>query len=157
MGQPKLEINAEGVQRLASMGCKIQEIADVFGCSHDTIERRFASELKKGRADLKLSLRQWQLKAAEKGNSVMQIWLGKQLLGQINDVRVLLSEISDEDLSDEVMRRLERRNSLEDGSKDTGSIIEVRPEVFEESTTTTTDSGQELSKAVSIYRGSSEA
>lgn len=31
---------------------------------------------------MKTSLRIWQLETARKGNATMQIWLGKQLLGQ---------------------------------------------------------------------------
>lgn len=38
--------------------------------------------LKKGRADGRSSLRRMQFQTAEKGNPTMQIWLGKQLLGQ---------------------------------------------------------------------------
>ena len=35
---------------------------------------------------MKLRLRQLQFKSAEKGNVVMQIWLGKQILGQSESV-----------------------------------------------------------------------
>lgn len=94
MARPEIEIDANQVEKLARLGCKLNEIADFFGCSHDTIERRFASELIKGRATLRMSLRQWQLKAAEKGNPTMLIWLGKQSLGQIDK---MLNEISGPD------------------------------------------------------------
>lgn len=81
MAKP-LPIDGSLVEKLASIGCKTEEIADHFKCSTDTIQRRFAAELIKGRADLHMSLRRWQLEAARKGNVVMQIWLGKQYLKQ---------------------------------------------------------------------------
>ena len=38
--------------------------------------------IEKGREHAKISLRRMQFKSAEGGNVTMQIWLGKQLLGQ---------------------------------------------------------------------------
>ncbi len=64
------------------MGSPNTEIGAFFSVSADTIERRFAGELAKGRAKGKTKLRQLQWQAAEKGNVTMQIWLGKQLLNQ---------------------------------------------------------------------------
>lgn len=82
MARPKIEIDAEQVEKLAAIGCKVEEMADFFGCSRDTLERRFAAEITKGRANVRISLRRMQIEAAKRGNVVMQIWLGKQILGQ---------------------------------------------------------------------------
>lgn len=82
MARPKLKLDAGTIERLAAIACTTQEIADVLECSPDTIERRFAGCLKKGRATARTSLRRMQWKAAEKGNATLLIWLGKQLLGQ---------------------------------------------------------------------------
>lgn len=78
------DIDADQVEKLAGIGCKTEEIANFFGCSTDTIQRRFAAELIKGRASVRLSLRRWQLEAAKRGNATLLIWLGKQMLGQID-------------------------------------------------------------------------
>lgn len=86
MARPKKEIDPKLVQELAALGCKTTEIAGVMGCSTDTIERRFAAELTKGRENLRISLRRWQLDAAKKGNVAMLIWLGKQMLGQTEKI-----------------------------------------------------------------------
>lgn len=94
-GRPPLEIDASEVRKLASIGCKNEEIADWFGCSVDTITRRFAEELRKGRANVRISLRRIQLRLAEK-NATMAIWLGKQMLGQ-RDTEVLNAELSAKD------------------------------------------------------------
>jgi hypothetical protein len=89
MARPRLNIDPKLVQDLAALGCKASEISIVVGCSADTIEKRFAEQLQKGRENLKISLRRWQLEAAKKGNVAMLIWLGKQMLGQTEKVEQL--------------------------------------------------------------------
>jgi hypothetical protein len=42
--------------------------------------------LLKGRSQGKIRLRQLQLKAAEKGSAAILIWLGKQMLGQTDQI-----------------------------------------------------------------------
>lgn len=91
MARPKKNIDAEEVYKLAKLGCKNEEIAAWFNCTADTIERRFAPELAKGKSEMKMSLRRWQLRAAENGNASLLIWLGKQILGQ-RDNDILSSE-----------------------------------------------------------------
>ena len=87
MARPKkYDINGEEVQKLASYGCTNKEIADFYGCSADLIEKSYSEYLTKGRAEMKMRLRQLQWKSAEKGNVVMQIWLGKQILGQSENI-----------------------------------------------------------------------
>jgi hypothetical protein len=106
MARPQIEIDAAQVEKLAQIGCKNTEIADYFLCSEDTITRRFAEELTKGRADLRMSLRRMQIKSAQAGNVVMLIWLGKQMLGQQDRTIVELSKIPDSEFLQEAERRL---------------------------------------------------
>ena len=83
MARPKkYNINTKQVSKLAKLGCTNKEIADFFGCSADLIEKSYSEFQTKGRAEMKMRLRQLQWKSAEKGAIVMQIWLGKQILGQ---------------------------------------------------------------------------
>jgi len=83
MARPKkYNIDKEQVKKLATLGCTNKEIGDFFGCSADLIEKSYSEFLTKGRAEMKMRLRQLQWKSAEKGNAVMLIWLGKQILGQ---------------------------------------------------------------------------
>lgn len=82
MARPKLEINPDHVREMAAIGCRTVEIAQVLGCSTDTIEGRFSAELNKGRSEGKTKLRRLQWASAENGNATILIWLGKQLLGQ---------------------------------------------------------------------------
>ena len=105
MSRPLIPIDAGEVLKLAQLGCKNEEIASFFSCSEQTITHRFQEELDKGRSDLKISLRRIQIQAAEKGNVVMMIWLGKQLLGQIDRSQIDISKIPDEVFIEEARRR----------------------------------------------------
>ena len=83
MARPtKYNIKGEEVQKLSKFGMTNVEIADFFGCDESVIRKSYSEYLTKGRAEMKLRLRQLQWKSAEKGNAVMLIWLGKQILGQ---------------------------------------------------------------------------
>ena len=83
MARPKkYNIKENEVKKLASYGCSNVEIADFFGCSADLLEKSYSEFLTKGRAEQRIRLRQLQWQSAEKGNVVMQIFLGKNMLGQ---------------------------------------------------------------------------
>jgi hypothetical protein len=82
MSRQKLPIDPQQVEELASILCTMEEIGAVVGCSVDTLERRFADTIKKGRERGKSSLRRIQWKMAQEGSAALAIWLGKQYLGQ---------------------------------------------------------------------------
>jgi len=83
MARPKkYNIDPKQVQKLASLGCTNKEMSEFFGCSADLLEKSFSEYLTKGRAEQRIRLRQLQWKSAEKGNVTMQIFLGKNMLGQ---------------------------------------------------------------------------
>lgn len=83
MARPKkYKITDEEISKLASYGCTNTEIADFYGCDESLIRKSFSDSLLKGRARGKIRLRQLQWQSAEKGNVTMQIFLGKNLLGQ---------------------------------------------------------------------------
>lgn len=106
MGRPVKNIDQAQVEKLAGIGCTLEEMAVVLDCAENTLRRRFGRAIKAGRLNANASLRrtQWQtatgtattktVKVAPDGATVttttegrapsaaMQIWLGKQLLGQ---------------------------------------------------------------------------
>ena len=83
MARPKkYNIDTEEVYKLASYGCSNVEIADFYGCDESLIRKSYSEFLNKGRSDMKIKLRKLQWKSAEKGNVTMQIFLGKNILGQ---------------------------------------------------------------------------
>ena len=93
MARPKkYNIDKKQVQNLARLGCTNIEIAEFFGCSADLIEKSYSEFTTKGRSEQKLRLRQLQWALAEKGNIVMQIFLGKNILGQTDKIETTHSE-----------------------------------------------------------------
>jgi hypothetical protein len=82
MARPPKQIDEKKVEQLAEIGCSEKEIGQLLECSDDLLERRFAGALKKGRAHRNQNLRKLQYESAKRGNITMQIWLGKQWLGQ---------------------------------------------------------------------------
>ena len=72
------------MKNLAKICCTQEEIASVLGCSVKTLQRRkqFNKAYQDGLNDARASLRRLQWKSAASGNITMQIFLGKNLLGQ---------------------------------------------------------------------------
>ena len=81
-GDNKKVIPPEEVFKLAKMWCTMQEIADWFGIPRETLKYNFSDLIAKGRSETKQALRKAQIKNALGGNTSMQIWLGKNILGQ---------------------------------------------------------------------------
>lgn len=93
MGRPKKNLSKEqwaSIDYMCMIHCTGEEIAGVLGMDYDTLNRNckeqknmFISEyIKLHQNGGKMSLRRAQWKSAENGNVTMQIWLGKQWLGQ---------------------------------------------------------------------------
>lgn len=81
-GLRKKIVTPEDVYKLAALGCTDSEIARWFDLAETTLKSNFSEIMAKGREDVKMALRQAQLKLALSGNATMQIWLGKNILGQ---------------------------------------------------------------------------
>ena len=94
MGRPRIEIDKKQFENLCGMQCTLVEIAGFFDCSDDTIENwckreygeTFSEVYKRKSVSGKISLRRQQFQAANAGNVSMLIWLGKQYLGQKEQV-----------------------------------------------------------------------
>ncbi len=93
MARPKKKIDPEQVLKLAAINCSYDEMGSVLGCSPDTLERRFAGVIKKGRDNGKMSLKRKQYEIAMSGNVTMLIWLGKIMLGQVEKQEVAVTNI----------------------------------------------------------------
>ena len=86
-GRKPVQIDLIELEKLSSLHCTNEELADWFGVSIRTIETRrkrpeFAEAMQRGRSKGRISVRRAQMKMLESGNSTMGVWLGKQLLGQ---------------------------------------------------------------------------
>lgn len=80
-GLRKRVVFPEDVYKLAAIGCNDREIAIWFDVDENTLRYNFSEIIKKGREDLKHSLRRAMLKNALNGNAALQIFLAKNFLG----------------------------------------------------------------------------
>lgn len=100
MARPRKDIDKKEFESLLFIQCTLEEVTAYFdhkldGCSEDTIERwckrtygkRFADVSREKRDVGKISLRRMQWRLAER-NAAMAIFLGKNVLGQTDAVRV---------------------------------------------------------------------
>ena len=86
------KIDLAELERLSAMQCTDEEIGAWFGVTTRTIERRrkvrkFAEVMDRGKAKGRISVRRQQMKLLEAGNATMGVWLGKNILGQVDQVR----------------------------------------------------------------------
>ena len=90
MGRPPIEFDLKQVKMCGYFHATYETMADLFGCSVDTIRRNmqddegeFCKAFKTGNSQgkMKLSEAQWHC-AITKHNATLLIWLGKQYLGQ---------------------------------------------------------------------------
>jgi hypothetical protein len=118
VGRPIIEIDLDMVEKLCSIQCTAEEIAYSLGVSEDTLDLRlkdagyanFTEFYKKYSSGGKISLRRSQWKSADGGNVTMQIWLGKQHLGQ----RDKLEELSTETSSVEIIHTVKFKENSTD-------------------------------------------
>jgi hypothetical protein len=115
--RPPADIDIDQLEKLGALWPTVEEIADFFGVARMTMWRRmdqfpsYREALERGQSKGRLSLRRWQMKAAEGGNPTMLIWLGKQILHQKDQQEVIsnvdpgLTSDAPETLSSEELRR----------------------------------------------------
>lgn len=99
MARPLKEIDQKQFENLCGLQCTKEEICEWFGITDKTLDSwckrtysaNFSEVFKQKRGTGKISLRRAQMRLAEK-NATMAIWLGKQMLGQRDNVDVSVSE-----------------------------------------------------------------
>lgn len=98
MGRPRAEIDKKQFENLCGLQCTLEEICGWFGVTDKTLDSwckrtyhaSFSEVFKQKRGLGKISLRRSQWRLAEK-SATMAIWLGKQYLGQRDQVDVNMS------------------------------------------------------------------
>jgi hypothetical protein len=85
-GAPKKKIDVDVLRNLLEIQCTLKECAHVLGVSTDTLQRNYREDIDLGKTMGKVALRraQWA-NAVHKNNVTMQIWLGKNCLGQMDN------------------------------------------------------------------------
>lgn len=86
MPRPRKEFSKDQLKRLAAIGCTQSEVADFFGCSLSTVERRleepdYRQAWDSGLGGFKVSLRRLMLKRAQEGANSVLIFMAKNHLG----------------------------------------------------------------------------
>lgn len=115
MARPRKEIDQKNFESLCGLQCTKEEICGFFDVTDKTLESwckrtykaGFSEVFKQKRGKGKISLRRNQFRLAEK-NANMAIWLGKQYLGQKDNIDVT---------SDEIIKK------LDDVMKEIGGVI----------------------------------
>lgn len=93
-GRPRIVVDLGLVEKLAQIHASQEEIAATLGVSVGFVSERmkndeaFASAHARGWSNGKLNLRRKQLEKAMSGDATMQIWLGKNMLGQSDKAEV---------------------------------------------------------------------
>jgi hypothetical protein len=91
-GRKTTPIDLLDLEKLCSLQCSDQEIADWFGVSLRTIQnrraqRKFGDVMRRGEAKGSVSIRRAQMRLVEAGSAPMIIWLGKVRLGQRDNMQ----------------------------------------------------------------------
>jgi hypothetical protein len=109
-GRPKKELDYELIEELAKIQCTQDEIASCVGVNVKTLraDEKFLDLYKKGQETGKKSLRRYQFDCAKKGNSAMLIWLGKQYLGQKDNIDVTTQKMEDDGLTTAIKESIEK-------------------------------------------------
>jgi hypothetical protein len=104
VGRPKWELSDDDFNQLIKMAeicCTQEEICGIYGICADTLDARlkergfdnFSDFYKRHAGKGKMSLRRLQWQSAQDGSVPMQIWLGKNWLGQTDKVESEILEL----------------------------------------------------------------
>ncbi len=103
-GRPRKEIDQKQFENLCGLQCTLEEICGWFGITDKTLDSwckrtyhaSFSEVFKQKRGNGKISLRRSQWRLAEK-SAAMAIWLGKQYLGQRDQIETTIAVDKRED------------------------------------------------------------
>lgn len=124
VGRPRADVDPELVEKLASIGCTLAEMAAACNCSKDTLQRNFAAEIAKGQENGKTRLRKKQIEVALAGNVSMLIFLGKNMLGQSDKLETVTENTHTvkqvaitPQIEEQIKKIAERNDTLEQPAK----------------------------------------
>lgn len=122
MPRPLKEIDAKQFEKLCGLQCTKLEICGWFDITDKTLEswckrtygKGFSETFEEKRAAGKISLRRAQYELALKGNATMLIWLGRNYLGQSEDVTVKANVALEDDGLSKSLRELGKELESDD-------------------------------------------
>lgn len=106
MARPRKPVDLNDLEKLASMGCTMKEMASFFDVSVDTLERNYADTIETGRDKGKTSVRRMMWKHGENGNSVALKYLVHNVLKE------RIEESHDKDLDKATSEVMEKLNAI---------------------------------------------
>lgn len=95
IARPIEDITPESVEKLASLGCTYDDIAEFFNVSPSFITQYFKEPAARGRANLKMSLRLTLVNAAMKGNIPALLFLSKNFLNMSDKMELNVTQQSE--------------------------------------------------------------
>ena len=113
-------INQEHFEGMCRIQCTKDEMCAIFQVHEETLTKWCHATYSVGFSDIykklsstgKMSLRRQQFKSAEAGNITMQIWLGKQYLGQTDKVEEKITN-TEEKLANGLLKALNKATGNE--------------------------------------------
>lgn len=109
MGRPKIEIDLESLEKLVQLSPSLDEAANFFDCSPDTIESvikktyqcTFAEFRDKKGVHTRMGIKRKMIEKALAGDNTMLIWLSKNMLGMSDKMETKTQHSGLELLTDE--------------------------------------------------------
>lgn len=124
MGRPRKELDQKQFESLCGLQCTHDEICDFFDITDKTLEEwckrtygtTFSKVFAQKRGTGKISLRRMQWRLAER-NASMAIFLGKQYLGQRDDVSMQVAvEVDDDPITKALKESMGAKSKAEEDS-----------------------------------------
>ena len=114
-GRPKKELDYELIEKLAMIQCTQDEIASCLNVNVKTLraDNKFLDLYKNGQEKGKMSLRRYQFDCAKRGNASILIWLGKQYLGQKENIDITTQKMEDDGLSVSIKETLDKLGKID--------------------------------------------
>ena len=117
MARPRKEIDSKQFESLCGLQCTKEEICNFFSLTDKTLDRwcretygeSFSVVFQQKRGLGKISLRRAQYETALKGNTSLLIWLGKQYLGQSDNVVIGIDKPKQDDALTAALKEEARR------------------------------------------------
>src|SRR6476661_7408762 len=91
MARPQKPIDAEMVEKLAGAGCSAEQIGAILDCNERTIQRRFATLLKRGKERRNGRLQVELFRRSTNGSDAIAIFLAKNWLGMTDHPEIVVN------------------------------------------------------------------
>ena len=121
MARPRIELDENKIAELRGIGCTVEEIANFFGCSHDTITRNYAYALRDGENHAKRNIRKriWNLFISTTHTKAFD-WVTQYILQQpvqnfnYQEFKMSISQLSHEELKKMFNEKMDQLKQIED-------------------------------------------